>query len=232
LLHYYNNDAAATHQNILELCSDIDFTSFRSSIVRQVLLEFLAYCAMPFAPAKNRRIPRAQIDERVSICFNGVFSFRVIDISNGVGNVWGQSKKLKFSAKTAATGSYLHEIVYHMPGSNIGIQFASIHPRSRRMMPIIQRKMPELFLLRANEKIDRASIMNRLSLSRMEFKEFCILDDDPKNKVNGSSNFELITNIVSMSEIGAYDRSAVASALAAIEADRSNGVDDLLSSVI
>ncbi len=233
LIHYYKSEAIFSHINVLELCSDIDFSCFRASIVKQVLEDFHSFFEQEL-PKYNQKISRKEISKRIALTFDTKYTFRLVEIPKKSNSLWGASPL--FPSDHKSSPGYLHsEIIYHVDKNDLGLQVSFELGKARRILQMIRSKIPEIFensprLKYGDEGEDCVkSVFDRTSLI---MSRYYILNTDKGNKVNSIKNFEHINKILRFSDNFILDEPATRAELKKIENDRSNGVDGLLEGLL
>lgn len=220
LLHLYNDRKWSAYQNVFELCADIDYGSFRASIIKAVLEKFSDYSNSAYKEIKNKRISKKLIDERISLTFSleaeFLFSKRNRNkkleeyIRNFEDENWEYySSSMRFFSE--AEGDFL---------------FCSKMKREKVILNILREKSPFLFLKK--REIEFKLIVKNFSKSSIRKCGICIVNDDPKNIANNSVNFELVNDVLWLDSDGALDRGKVDGELEKILHDSSDGVASLL----
>lgn len=79
LLHFYNSNKLSSYHNVFELCADIDYGTFRVSILKTVLESFIDYSKCNYEEIVNKRISDHKINERISLTFSLKVGFKFFE---------------------------------------------------------------------------------------------------------------------------------------------------------
>jgi hypothetical protein len=230
LLKLFNSTSWSSYTNIFELCSDIDYSSFRSSIVKQVLNDFRKYNDMAYKNISNKSIKKHEIEKRISLTFASDFAFEWTKQSYTQKDLWKEDEYKEAIKLSNKKKDYYPETRYLMSldGQEM-IHLDSKSGRNKQIMNIIGNKFSDLFI-----KIERDyEIFTKLSRTSSLKKKTCyIVNDDPKSKINNPTNFSFVNAILQVTYyLNIFDIDAVKKELASIDNDKSNGIDSLIDGI-
>lgn len=228
LLKLFHSESSASYTNIFELCSDIDYTSFRSSILKEILTEFIEYRKQHYNKINNKNISPTLVDYRASLNFLTASSFIILDEFNHHNFPWRDDKK---DSKFTEESTKSERIKYGAPQASVHHRnngytyYLSCYSEFIRILRIIKNRKPELF---ANLKYNIQKLNHSIKASSLKPNKHYIINDNPKNPANNSKNFEATTHILWAENNIALDLNAAQIELQLIELDQSNGIDSLL----
>ncbi|MFO7606876.1 MAG: hypothetical protein R6W72_11320 [Desulfurivibrionaceae bacterium] len=223
LLKLFNSVFWANYTNVLELCADIDYSTFRSSIMRQVMEDFLEYSTCYYKNISNRKINKNDIEARISLTYTNNRAFRLLE---------------GFSTEEFGNQKLVEELIDHYQAkcSNLSEYIIPLKPKgllhvvtgsNRQILAIniAADRSPELLL-------DLSYNHNPINLRdlSLKFNKLYFIDDDPKLPINNSVNFKKVNEIMSFGAKG-FDIKAVRKELNHINEDTSNGIDSLIDGI-
>ncbi|RZU38219.1 hypothetical protein EV700_2797 [Fluviicoccus keumensis] len=228
LLKIFNSDNTQSQDNILTLCADIDFPSFRASVGHQVISEFVNYYE---SAVNNRTIATAKETEEtyqaICICFSGHAGFQILTREEDT--VWENHDDIKLlKEKFKQHHVILEECLWIFEHQPIHAYIST--SKNRKIMRILREKTPTLFGKTPNYPEMEGIIMKGLKegvLQRVKWYSNCLdeyMIHDPTSLSTLNSIFSFIVGIH-------FSYKQALAELEAISKDKSNGVDDLLSSL-
>ena len=190
LLHFYNHDNWRTYTNLLELCADIDYSTFRTSIIKPTLENYLKYKATSYQEIKNKRIKSDEITRRQALTFASRLYFRIHPEGDGyeepddnfknpfieVEHMFAEKDLGRVSFSNTVGGPKHVELGLFVTRASIPIKIL----RSKKNMPSDKKSngLSELKTIKNKRKIQKA------------------LNDDPKCLLNNSVNFSTINKAI------------------------------------
>ncbi|MFP5391393.1 MAG: hypothetical protein ACLGI6_07600, partial [Gammaproteobacteria bacterium] len=125
------------------MCADIDFPTFRASIVREVLHEFLAHYAASAYWQWRGRVPDLAIARRVAYSFNGSCTFGLTITGRDASNLRSFLSRPR-RVRSRMMGSSDSYVAYH-ESSHGQLHVTAEVGRSEPILAILRRIMPQLF---------------------------------------------------------------------------------------
>lgn len=225
LLKLYVSENAVSNRNVLALCFDIDFSSFRASILKHILQEFADYKESVYKNVTNKRISKAQIEARIAATFGRAAAFRILppDVSAEYAFVRTTNRNMQrgeivgIDQRKIARSS---ETFRHFTPPTHSI-FCSM--LNADILDMIRKKVPYIFSPKRRARIDD------FKTNRFKVGQYYVINDDPKSPVNSSTHFDMGTMIATEDRSAAVlNAEAALKELAEIRGDASNGVDSLV----
>jgi hypothetical protein len=224
MLNFFNSPNWSSYSSIFELCADIDFSSFRSSIVKKVLNEFIQYHDSAYKNITNPRIKKQDIEMRISLTFSSGNGIQFL--SNFESNILDD---IKFFEKVKSEcghhcGRRVEMIMGFGEPSRI-IHYVGCENRNRSILKILEDKSPELFI-----KIDpmHSKVSDYLSKTTLKKNKLYIVNENSKSILNNSVHFSNINKILTLNTKKFLNIEAVKSEVLKINTDDSNGINELL----
>lgn len=222
LLKLYKADSHGKFLNIIDLCSDIDYSGFKFSIGKHVFDEYIDYCANSYCNIGNKRVKEDWKKIRRGLSFSTNTEFSILSNKDGIDKDWfnkhlspimfGDSKR-----SFKLTG-------FHNDGGPFSLVYIYDHGLARRILPIIKRVEPSLFI-----NIDRdVARMDKIHGSSLRGKFFYKIEDDPNILINNSANFPIVNDILALNSPYALDEDKVRKSLECMEKDKTDGIGALL----
>lgn len=230
LLHLYQSNEWSSYINIFDLCSDIDFSSFRASIVKKVLEDFVNYHDSNYQNITNTRIKHVDIEKRIGLSFCMNFGFKMLKGKHNDKSFWNDTDPdlSTFKNKFSAIDNEINKIMLLIPADGL-LYGTGSYSRRKIILEILKRKAPQLFPDRLNsEEVDLTILMDILNNSPIKWNEFHIVSDDPTVTINNSKYFNAMNKLMSMFGVQSLDYSTVKNELKNINVDSSNGIDKLI----
>lgn len=220
LLKIFSSENAVSYKNMLSLCCDIDFSSFRATIVKKVLQEFVDYHSTAYSSFSNKRIRKELIERRIALSFGRTIAFELIDKIDGSIAFESKTKQVeKLLSIETSRFSGASEIVW--VSANCSIYSVEYSTLTAGIVSMIVKKLPHLFIADV-----KANPIAALSGGKLKKNHFYVIDDSSKSPVNTMRNFDLATNLINGAGLSLV---SVRKELDLINADASNGVNRLLS---
>ncbi|WP_413693450.1 hypothetical protein [Psychromonas sp. KJ10-2] len=235
LLHLYKSNEWTAYKNIFELCADIDFSSLRASVVKEVLEEYIKYHDSTYQNITNKRIKRDDIEKRVSLSFGKNFGFKLIgkESFNFTPEFFTNENSPDILAVKNACQTKSNEVSQEISG--LGREFIiygiNILSRENMILRILKYKLPSLILGAVKDKDkdkDIEDLINELDNSSIKKNKLYIVSDSPTELINNSKNFHLINFLLSTNIGMSLDYVKVKYELDSIIEDSSNGIDQLI----
>lgn len=235
LLHFYRSDSWSSYKNIFELCADIDFSTLRVSVVREVLESYLKFHELSYKSITNKRIKKIEIEKRIGLSFCQEFGFKIIEnekLPFDNEEIWSDDSAdvVAVKKKSKDKASEVSQFVMGI-GKKDGYLFAiNVLSRESMIVGILKYKCPELFLANANANANAKGFgFNAIfSDSKIKINRLYIVSDNPDDFLNNSKYFHVINRLLSIYGGPALDFDKVKSELFSIEEDSSNGIDKLI----
>ncbi|TFW29550.1 NACHT domain-containing protein [Massilia horti] len=232
LISLFKGENVHDLENVFELCSDIDFSTFRATIVKRILEDFIDYSSSAYTAITNKRIHKASVAERVRMMFGLKLGFQILNVDGLDGKtifddffgnekyrkqVLGKNPGKRWTYNEGLVGVQKKHLLYLSRGEN----------ESGYVLRIMEKKLPALF-----ERFKySAGDFAEGKLSGLETNHFYIINDDPKSVLNSSKNFLTVNKIIGQFQHSFLIGEEVIAELGKINSDESNGVDDLLDLV-
>jgi predicted NACHT family NTPase len=231
LLKLFHSESSASYTNIFELCADIDYTSFRSSILKEILVDFLEYRQNKYTEINNKKISRTSINTRASLNFSTASSFIILEEFNHENFEWydntNQQNFIKNSTRSDKSKYGKPEASVHHRDQGYTYYISSYND-ALRLLRIIENRKPELFI---KTKYNTQKLNSAIAKSSLKPNKFYTINDNPKNPINSSTNFDTTTQILLAENRIAIDVDAAEAELQLIELDQSNGINSLLEGI-
>lgn len=227
LLHLYQSENWSSYKNIIELCADIDFMTFRRSVVKKILEDFIAYHDNNYQHIKNKRIKKSDIEIRISITFHSSCAFRLINIASYDMNdkeFWNFSNPDIDEVKRTIGNRY-NQLGLMISGLNRGAIVRCIMALSKENMiiKILNYKCPHI--MASNTKLPFAV---RENITTLKKDKLYIVNDFDSNILNKSKYFATVNSWLTQREIVGLDYEQAILELKIIETESSNGIDKLI----
>ena len=226
LLHLYKSNEWTIYKNIFELCADIDFSSLRASVVKEVLEKYVSYYDENYKKITNKRIKLEYIEKRIGLLFGKIYGFKLIYPYNKfiLDNLWDDNNPEVLAVKDTCEGEN-NEIEQSMSflGSEYTVHGINALSRESMVIYILKYKIPELFIDEG-----RSNLSREVHNSSIKKNKLYIISDLPSALINNSRNFHLINFLISKGNEATLDYKKVKSELKAITEDSSNGIDQLI----
>ncbi|NIC05013.1 NACHT domain-containing protein [Billgrantia bachuensis] len=228
LMSFYKGSRWTSYANIFELCADIDYSSFRSSVVKNMLEAYIEYHGACYNNITNSRIKKSEIEERISLTFSFNMAFRILE-KDGARFGWLGDEVVSKDAKALIEkkGNKFSEIMLHITSRPIHCCVAS--GREKLIMEIVHKKAPEIFVKGSKKHFEKVKDADNSSLKT---GRAYLVNDDPKNAINNSANFSLVNSILWFVSEAALDKSSVEKEIELIKEDESDGIDSLLEGLV
>jgi hypothetical protein len=222
LLHYFNSESLLSQINILALCADIDFSSFRASILREILKNFKKHCNKLQSEFGEKKISKEALDLRMGLTFGSRCAFRVVNIQESA-----------FVSKVEENGEHLNvDIIYHLDDkSELGVQVGYGHDGIKRMLSVLKGRL-DIFWKAPEIGFVTGKSLSSFKNSSFKLNKIYNLNFEKTNKVNVVRNFDAANYLLFPYDKLVLDRTAALKELADIEKDCSNGVNDLLKDLL
>ncbi|MEZ9822669.1 NACHT domain-containing NTPase [Shewanella sp. 10N.286.45.A1] len=232
LLHLYGSAEWSTYANIFELCADIDFSSLRASVVKEVLNSYVTHYESTYNNITNKRISPNSVDIRIGLSFSRNLGFKLISsdiIDFDDEGFWSDKTpdvKLVKSNCGLSSGKVL-QFIMPLDKNNLCLHGIMIEGREKKILDILAHKAPALFTSYSN----KSDFSVKLSRSALKQNNLYLVSDDPSIKINNSKYFQLINELLSSFGKHALKIKEVREELLHIATDSSNGIDQLLGSM-
>lgn len=228
-LKLFDSNSWSSYRNVFELCSDIDYGSFRSSICKRVLLDFIDYCDSAYKKIKNSRIKKIDIERRIGLSFSTNLGLIIL----------GEGEKPRFRHKgfrkkfNACFGEGHNDVLEStIATTNFEAHLLHSDTKYKHIVGMIALKSPNLI---ENEN----EYFTWLTLGKTPFKSLkkdniYFLNDDPKSTVNNSANFSranLLFHVSSVEGDRRLNRKEVEKEIKAINRDNTSGIEKLLDGI-
>jgi len=221
LLHFYNHDSWSSYENVFELCADIDYVSFKSSIIKASFTDFIAFNDKN--TFHDEHIPQQEINNRMALDFlvRGAFQYVKSDIINNFNIMDAPEEDFK-SRIDSRYDRFQHNLysLKHRP-----IHFIFSLSKEAILNNIIKQKEPGLFL--SFPKLSFSDI-EAISKSALQSDTLYLLSDNPQILSNTSENYIFINKILLISDVAIFDIDKVKKELVRLNLDCSDGIDSLL----
>lgn len=190
LLNLYNSINSSNYVNVLDLCYDIDYKTFRYSVVKEFLIDYLNYfdTAYPSSSYLKSGIGQDLLDSRKKVSFMGEFVF-IPREKFGNGKSKGFSDKRSFSDLDKYINSHFKDFKRSISvDGGRGYVLAVAYNKYYWMANLLFSKN-ELFMIeikgRSLPSDHKLSISNTLKV-----------DDTTENECNTSEKFKAVTSIL------------------------------------
>lgn len=232
-LYFYNSNDWASYKNIFELCADIDFTSLRASVIKEVLGNYIEFHDSNYQRIINKKIKLEDIENRVGLSFGRMFGFRINSMAPRA--AFNFSNDEFFDENNKDVTALLDENQYTsreinqsitLYGGNIVVYEMVILSRDNMIVQILKYKLPHIFC-DINE-LHSSSLIKDVMKSSIKKNKFYIVSDSPTAIINNSKNFRLINFLMLRSGGVSLDYIKVKSEFDMIIEDSSNGIDKLV----
>lgn len=227
LIGMFESDNSLSYSNFFELCADIDYSGFRSSLVKAVLKSFVKHSETAYSDINNRRINRELIDRRVALTYGRKFAFKIFSRSSRPENFWDEDQRLTDALIPEDEHSQysITETAWAVYSSHM-LHVSECRDANFQVLAILQKKAPELFVS-FDQPRKMAEVIHDLS-SKVVLGKIYVIDDKSKSDVNKSTYFGFINDLLIAAHGLALNKTEVMKELVRIDSDESNGVDDLL----
>lgn len=222
LLRFFCSESVMSYMNVLELCSDIDYTGFRSSIGRRVFQDYIAYYDENPNLQNSQRIGIDLVNYRIGILFNFTCSFKIFSISEL------SELKMFLRDENKEYSEFNFESLTGWKGNGGLIHLAGKATKHKNILKIISQKQPDLFFSNCWDFAKQNDLSEEMELSTIKENIIYNVDERLRNKVNAKRNYQLVNKIISVGLDSVIDIGKVKKEIVLIEKDRSNGVDDLI----
>jgi hypothetical protein len=240
LMKFYESDGFETYVNVFDLCSDIDYSSFRASIIRDVLENFIRFSDLFNRKNFDNEIGEKLLDDRVGFSFDKNIGFAIFyageNFAEVAGGIWKESASsealIEDSPKNGSRNEYifsfnaLEGFENNEKGTGAFVHYAEIIGRSWPILNILRRKNPDIF-----RKISFDNSKLQVKNLTLEIKKFYVINDKKDSIFNKKENFEFANNILSFETSLVLDGNKVRKELSIINQDLSNGIDSLLAGI-
>jgi hypothetical protein len=186
----YRSEGNERYYNVLDLCYDIDYKTFRNSIIYELVSDFIKHHETSYTGFKNRAIAVQAIDQRKTLTFGYVY---IIDNKK-------QEKKFLFNINDFIRMRDL--LVYLKKQGKIpkGFQLA---PRNfsfwGQRLPLIQCQNhvpPILTLLYAKKEDLFLDVPKAPAIATVFIRGPVVVDDNPDSKINSDIVFVKVNNLI------------------------------------
>ena len=223
LLRFFCSESAMSYMNVLELCSDIDYTGFRSSIAKKIFHDFIEYYDGNSNLHNHPKIEINLVNYRIGVLFNWECAFK-IDSSTNIRSM----KMITDEGERKPHLNFNFESIFGLTNYNKLIHLAVSAKKSKNILKMISQKQPKLFFQNSwnmENETDWAAEMGASSLKEdIVYK----IDDKNNNKVNTKKNYEVVNKIISLNLDAILNINEARKEVISIEQDKSNGIDDLV----
>lgn len=228
LIALYDSDKWTSYQHLFELCIDIDFTTFRSSILNKILSESIDYFDNSYTKIANKRISKTTIQKRKSICYLTDMCFTFLKKGEMTRGLYRFQKDSSTILQTNPT-IQLHDSDYtEYKGETTGILISYSSSKERMVLELLSRRCRHLFIDQAS--MDSSKLYASIDKCSLKHNTTYTITDSPNCLTNNSKNFGITTEIGSLA-MGklALNYDSILKESKAISNDGNNGVDDLVA---
>lgn len=234
LLYLYSSKEWSSYRNIFELCADIDFSSMRSSVVKNVLEKYLKHYEDSYNEITNKRIKREDVEFRIAISFSKDLGFRILnnmDFEKLEDIFWTDKNPDVINVKTKCKADN-HQVAQFVTG--VGVKGHFIHGviltnKEDMIVNILSHKCAKLMLKNDRRRDNFKEIVSDTSL---KMNKLYIVTDEPTNILNNSKCFKVVNDIFSVFSGNALSIDEVRKELLNIDDDSSNGIDKLIGNIV
>lgn len=236
LLHFYHSNNWSTYRNVFELCSDIDFSSMRASVVKEVLSDFVEYHNNNYMDIANKRISFLEVEKRKSFSFVRKLGFKVVadkDYLLNDENFDDKGKDIDVVKEECDESNNEVQQFFSIGRNNeYLIHCIMVSNRESMIVDILSHKCPDLFMKNKKSRGGEVSFREVLSKPSIKKNKLYVVKDNPKFIINNSVYFKAINEMLSIFGQKALDYKKVILELKSIEFDSSNGVDELIGDLL
>lgn len=228
LLHLYQSENWSSYKNIIELCADIDFMTFRRSVVKKVLEDFITYHDNNYQNIKNKRIKKSDIETRISVTFHCSFGFRLTSMKSYDMNnkdFWNFSSPDIDEVKNTIGDKYnqIGLMISGLKSREAIIRFVMALSKENMIIKILNYKCPHVMA-----SSTKPSFEVRENITTLKKDKLFIVNDFDSNILNKSKYFATINSWLTQREIVGLDYEKAILELKTIETECSNGIDKLI----
>ncbi len=193
LLKMYHSKDSWAYLNILELCADIDYTTFRATILKEVLEKLVNHGNSLITQFSNKKLQEKVILERIGLTFDKEIEL-IITKKMEMEKIFKKDFFEQYFDNTLKFGkdSSMHASIGILENpliilSSIGINF--------KILEFITDKEPSLFI--KNKRGNKKPIKINLPLGKR-----IKINDNPRSQINRKVNFTKVNQILlSLSEL-------------------------------
>lgn len=223
MLYFYNHENWRTYTNLLELCADIDYSTFRESIIKLTLEEYFEYKENSYQNIVNKKIKPEDILKRQYLTFSGRFfcsiipedqrhkTIRKIHLADPFGDIEEMFNESDLSAdsivSTFAEGKELEIAIFN----------------TRAMIPI------KVLRVKKNMQVASEHTITQFGFIKTKKIIETIVEDDPKNVLNNSINFSIVNKALESMSYNWIPDDLAQSELDAIKREMKNSSKDLMA---
>lgn len=190
LLKIYESEQNEKYYNILDLCYDIDYKTFRSTVIYKLICDFLSYHENSYTSFSKAGISEDIVAYRKALSFG-------LDVF--IPSVRDSAKMKHRELLVEMERAYIQQgRKFEIKGSSINFySFPTTKSGEATFVVVIRDKcMPVIHML--NKK--KSDLIERLPFKPpppFRPKTSFILDDDPQSLANTKANFESVTTLLS-----------------------------------
>ncbi|WP_083582076.1 NACHT domain-containing protein [Halomonas aestuarii] len=219
----YDADKGGKFLNVIDLCSDIDYSAFKFSIAKRVFEDFLKHCEKSCSEIKNKRISRDVIKARKGLSFSNDVEFSFCYMRNESDRNWIREQIQPFIDGDFTKDVMMSGLSYD--GKSVPVFFYYKQGVARKVFPVIKKVNPELFV-EVDDSFD--ALAKDLLKSTIKRRKVYEVVDDPGHLINNSANFDTVNRLLYLNSPYALDEDEVKKELDVMSKDESNGVGALL----
>ncbi|QJP10709.1 NACHT domain-containing protein [Pseudomonas multiresinivorans] len=233
LLKLYNSDLSESYKNVFELCSDIDYTTFRSSIVKQLLTETLDHYKILLEEFTPQDIPLDEIKKRAGITAYQNIGFALLREFNPENSkkVWSNKKYTTPYLEAFPKSQKYTEMVAHLTAKtpSAGVYFIYNTTKHITTLRILSEKSPNTV---TSEDKKTSQIAKEIRKSpTLKNGTFYVINNQKDSPCNSKENFSIVNKIIRLGSIYMISIDAAKEELDSISSDSSNGIEDLLNNL-
>ncbi len=197
----YRSEGNERYYNVLDLCYDIDYKTFRSSVIYELMSDFIEYHENSYTGFKDRPIDVQAIDQRKTLTFGYMY---LVDNKKDQRLLDLLSLRGIRRTKELLESFYKHGRIpseYKFAPRNFGI-FGQRYP----LFQFQNHVSPILNLLFTKKEDVSSGVLKPTApgpvlLADLKFNEFDIyeptaVDDDPNSKLNTDTNFAKVNDLI------------------------------------
>ncbi|MBK1789685.1 NACHT domain-containing protein [Persicirhabdus sediminis] len=226
MLKLVQDSNAYKYKHILEMCADVKYPSFRKTVAKYVLGDYVRHCDSKYQTISNRRIKKPDVLSRVQATY-GIKAFLMLSNELSVSKIssGGLSIKLPWKNGTVANEVAPQGNCSKTEQQNIGVEglvgmlskICDPDCNNKNWFPAMNLQVDDevgllcfkkesvnrwlLRVIAEKESSEESSIIEitpDVALGNLSISKgtFYKITDDPKEKYNNSTNFKLVTGVL------------------------------------
>ncbi len=199
----------AKYANLLDLCYDIDYKTFRRSIIYDLITQFLAYCSTSYLRVDRTKIRESEIQLRKAFTFSHLHGLLPSKTAQAFirrespDDLWVQIQRRLSEAGHA--GESLRVVAFGHP-RDAALLVADL-PHSPVVELLIKKRDP-IFTRTPVRSMLRSARSARTAVRRavrLDVKDTVLVSDDPDSFLNRAETFSKVNAILSTRSVHALD---------------------------